>query len=71
MGTYNDKENGKSGRGGRLAFGIFMVIVYLAVGFMFIKDIFNIDNAAISMTVGILLIVYGVWRGIRLYKGWG
>lgn len=56
-------------KGMRLIFGIFMVIVYLAVGILFITDVFNIDNTAISMTVGIILCVYGVWRGYRLYIG--
>lgn len=53
----------------RLIFGIFMVIVYIAVGVLFITDVFNIDNQGISLTVGIILCVYGVWRGIRLYLG--
>ncbi len=56
-------------KGMRLVFGIFMVIVYIAVGVLFITDVFNIDNTAISMTVGIILCVYGVWRGYRLYIG--
>ncbi|MDE5876581.1 MAG: hypothetical protein K2H47_03685 [Muribaculaceae bacterium] len=56
-------------RGARLWFGIFMVIIYLGVGLLFIFDIFNIDNVAISAVVGGLLIVYGIWRGYRLYKG--
>lgn len=55
---------------GRLAFGIFMVIVYVAVGMLFIFDVFNIDNVAISATVGGILCAYGVWRGYRLYRGW-
>ncbi|MBD5201217.1 MAG: hypothetical protein HDS85_04120 [Bacteroidales bacterium] len=55
---------------GRLLFGIFMVLVYVGVGLLFIFDIFNIDNTAISATVGGILIVYGIWRGYRLYRGW-
>lgn len=54
---------------GRLVFGIFMVLVYVVVGLLFILDIFNIDNTAISATVGGILIVYGIWRGYRLYRG--
>ncbi|ROT07312.1 hypothetical protein EEL33_07105 [Muribaculaceae bacterium Isolate-037 (Harlan)] len=56
-------------KGGRLVFGIFMVIVYVAVGLLFIFDVFNIDNNVISFIVGIVLCVYGVWRGYRLYRG--
>lgn len=64
MDNYSNKQT----KGMRLIFGIFMVIVYLAVGALFIADVFNIDNTAISMTVGIILCVYGVWRGYRLYR---
>ena len=53
----------------RLIFGIFMILVYLAVGLLFILDVFNIDNDAISITVGAILMAYGVWRGYRLYVG--
>lgn len=65
----NNSYNGNMPKGGRLVFGIFMVIVYVAVGLLFIFDVFNIDNTAISVTVGAVLCVYGVWRGYRLYKG--
>lgn len=68
MSAYND-NGGKGAKAGRIAFGIFMVLVYLAVGLLFIFDIFSIDNTAISCTVGGILIAYGFWRGYRLYKG--
>lgn len=55
--------------GMRLIFGIFMIIVYVGVGLLFIFDVFNIDNEAISATVGGILIAYGIWRGVRLYMG--
>lgn len=66
----NGNENNGTPKGGRLAFGILMVIVYLCVGLLFIFDVFSIDNNAISYTVGAILIVYGIWRGYRLYRGW-
>ncbi len=56
-------------KGARLAFGIIMVLVYLGVGLLFILDIFNIDNDAISIICGSVLMAYGVWRGYRLYRG--
>ena len=56
-------------KGGRLIFGIFMILVYLAVGLLFIFDVFNIDNVAISASVGGVLCAYGVWRGYRLWRG--
>ena len=60
----------QSPKGARIAFGIFMILVYLGAGVLFILNVFNIDKA-ISIVIGSLLCVYGVWRGIRLYKGWG
>ena len=60
----------QSPKGARIAFGIFMILVYLGVGVLFILNVFNIDKA-ISIVIGSLLCVYGVWRGILLYKGWG
>lgn len=56
-------------KGMRLAFGIFMVLVYVAVGILFIVDVFNIDNPTVSIIIGALLCVYGVFRGYRLYVG--
>ena len=64
----NDNMNNLP-KGGRLVFGIFMILVYLAVGLLFIFDVFNIDNVAISASVGGVLCAYGVWRGYRLWKG--
>ena len=64
----NDNMNNLP-KGGRLIFGIFMVLVYVAVGLLFIFDVFNIDNVAISASVGGVLCAYGVWRGYRLWKG--
>ena len=56
-------------KGMRLWFGIFMILIYLGVGLMFILNFFNIDNRTISCVIGGLLCLYGVWRGYRLYKG--
>lgn len=66
-----ERDNGLNNmpKGGRLVFGIFMVLVYLAVGLLFIFDVFNIDNVAVSASVGGVLCAYGVWRGYRLYRG--
>lgn len=65
----NRNMNGNTPKGVRLAFGIFMILVYLAVGVLFILNVFNIDNSTISIIVGAILCAYGVWRGIRLFKG--
>lgn len=70
-GSDNTPRYGQPGvpKGMRLWFGIFMVVIYLGVGLLFIFDVFSIDNTAISCTVGGLLIVYGIFRGYRLYRG--
>lgn len=69
MSAYGDNR-GNGGSGGvRLIYGIFMILVYLIVGLLFIFDVFQIGNTAISCTVGGLLIAYGIWRGVRLYLG--
>ncbi len=67
MSTNN--ENKEPGRAGRIGFDIFMVIFYIAVGFLCIFKFgsFDIINSTVSYIVGGLLIVYGIFRGYRLY----
>lgn len=69
MANYGN-NGGQGSRGARLVFGIIMVFVYICVGLLFFFDIFNIDNQVVNYVVGSILCLYGVWRGIRLYKGW-
>lgn len=69
------KETDNAGRAKRamqLWFGIFMVLVYVGVGLLFIINFFEyfIASRVISYCIGGLLCVYGLWRGYRLYKGW-
>lgn len=53
-----------------LLFGAFMVIVYLAVGILCLVGVFsNIFSHGISIALGILLIVYSIWRAYRLAMG--
>ena len=56
-------------RSARMIFGIFMILFYVAVGLLFIFNVFSIDNTAISATVGGILIAYGIFRAYRLYVG--
>ena len=65
----NDNMNNVP-KGGRLIFGIFMVLIYIGIGLLFIFDVFNIFNVAVSASVGGVLCAYGLWRGYRLYKGY-
>lgn len=67
----NDNYGNNSPKGARLAFGILMVCVYVGIGLLLILSRQIISNTAISCVIGGLLCAYGVWRGIRLYKGWG
>lgn len=50
-----------------LAFGIFMCLVYIGVGILCITQFFDIIDTKISYIVGGLLILYGFFRGYRLY----
>ncbi|MDE5653104.1 MAG: hypothetical protein K2L83_03025 [Muribaculaceae bacterium] len=64
-----DNYSNQPPKGMRLAFGIFMVLIYLAVGILFIVNVFDIANHTISIVIGALLCAYGVFRGYRMYKG--
>lgn len=55
----------------RAIFGIIMVIVYVGMGVLLLINFFNWD-ADWSWTryvVGIVLIIYGVWRAYRQVSG--
>lgn len=65
MKDYRDAQP----KGARFAFGIFMILFYLAIGLLFVFGVIALDNRAIECTVGGLLIAYGIWRGYRLYIG--
>lgn len=56
-------------KGFRVFFGIFMLLVYVGVGLLFIFNVFSLWDRAVSASVGGLLCAYGVYRGYRLYKG--
>ena len=52
----------------RLLFGAVMVMVYLGMGSMLIfSGWFNVDRT-LGVIVGILFMLYGVFRGIRVYR---
>ena len=65
----NNENRPATPKGARLAFGIFMIIIYVGVGVLFITNVFDLVNETVSIVIGALLCVYGVWRGYRLYKG--
>lgn len=66
------RENKNSGLQGtnkfRLVFGIMMVIIYLCMALLIIfSELFDI-NEVLRYIIGILFFVYGIFRGIRLWK---
>ncbi|MDE6716933.1 MAG: hypothetical protein K2J70_01965 [Muribaculaceae bacterium] len=65
----NENNRPQAPKGARMAFGIIMILVYLAVGLLFIFKQFDIINPVVSYIVGGLLIAYGIFRGYRLYVG--
>lgn len=70
MATNYNSEGPRAPRQMRLIFGIFMILVYLGIGLLFILyPTTIIYNATISFIVGGILCAYGVFRGYRLYKG--
>lgn len=72
MSNYNNDERPRAGRAGRLAFGVFMALFYVVVGVLFLCNVFSNlfnGNDVISYILGGILVVYGIWRGYRLYKG--
>lgn len=66
-GNYDNRP--QAPKGARLAFGIIMIIIYVGVGLLFICNVFDIINYTVSCIIGALLIVYGIFRAYRLYKG--
>ncbi|MGM9845888.1 MAG: hypothetical protein ACI30K_06640 [Muribaculaceae bacterium] len=55
----------------RAAFGIFMVIIYVGMGILLLINFFQWygEWAWTRYVVGVVMIIYGFWRGYRQYKG--
>lgn len=62
--------NSSTPKGFRLGFGIFMVLFYVAIGIVFILNLFKSNFEGLFIALGIILIIYGFWRGFRLIRGW-
>lgn len=69
----NDNRGAKATKLGINAiFGIIMIVVYVGMGVALLCDAFpwiSGDWAWLRWTAGVLLIVYGVFRAWRQYKG--
>lgn len=53
----------------RILFGILMVFIYLGMGGLMLINFFNWSEPALYYPIGGLLVVYGIYRGYRQYKG--
>lgn len=57
----------------RYIFGIFMILVYLGMGILCVTNFFGYpDNTGWTVgrwVVGVVLIIYGVWRAYRQFAG--
>jgi len=63
-------------QGALLAMAIFMILVYIGMGIMFFIDLFGWTKMvapwpALNYACGVILVLYGIYRGYRLYKGIG
>lgn len=71
----NDSGRNGSANGGRVArniFGVFMIIIYVGMGVLFLIDFFSWEGSGwgwLRWVAGIGLIVYGIWRGYRQFAG--
>lgn len=55
----------------RFVLGIIIVSIYLIIAFIFVfapNSIFKENTLWIRLTMGILLFLYGLFRGYRLWK---
>ncbi len=55
----------------RNVFGIFMILIYIGMGVLLIMNFFqwDADWAWARYCAAGLFILYGIWRGIRQFKG--
>jgi hypothetical protein len=58
-------------KGMKYIFGIFMIIIYLGMGYLMFVNFFDWteDFAWARYSLGTLFILYGFWRGYRQFKG--
>ena len=57
----------------RLVYGIFMILIYIGMGVLCLINFFGAPETGgwilANHVVGVMLIIYGFWRGYRLYAG--
>lgn len=72
----NETRKSKMPKGALLILGILMVLVYVGMGVLFFCDFFGWSEMTqpwptLNYICGIVLVIYGIYRGWRLYKGIG
>lgn len=68
----NEQENGMHpNKVMRSIFGIIMIIVYVGMGIALLCNYFGWEGdwAWTRYVVGVMLIIYGIWRAYRQYTG--
>lgn len=55
----------------RLVFGIIMIIIYVGMGVLMLSGYFFWMHDLLRIPGSIILMLYGLWRAYRLYKGIG
>lgn len=67
----NDMNQYKANNVMRTIFGIIMIIIYVGMGVLLLINFFGWggDWAWTRYVVGIVLIIYGIWRAYRQVKG--
>jgi cytochrome c biogenesis protein CcdA len=70
---YEDEREQMHSKPIRIAFGIFMVIVYIGMGILCLTNWFNYPETQAwtigRWIVGAVLVIYGIWRAYRQYAG--
>lgn len=68
---YNDGGVNQANKIMRAIFGIIMIIVYVGMGVLLLINFFNWDGdwAWTRYVVGVVLVIYGIWRAYRQVKG--
>lgn len=74
METDEYREKGTLSKGLRIVLGIFMIVIYVGMGVLFFIDLFGWAKMAepwpvLNYIVGVILVLYGIYRAYRLYKG--
>ena len=66
-----EASGGKANKIMRAVFGIIMIVIYVGMGVLLLINFFNWggDWAWTRYVVGIVLIIYGLWRAYRQVKG--